>query len=458
MRTPITEGMTPTQFLAAVNGNYEKSYGVGGFTTITNTMQGTTLETNINSNFSESYSLVGIRGISYVGILNNKFAETCMAFANSLSDYALGALNMYPVQYYNGKTYLCFQQTNDDPYIMTYTHSSGIFSSPVKIATETLPLGDGHGEPAMLIDKDGYIHIAFGGHVSANRYAKSVNPENITSWNITEPFLTLATYPQWLQLSDGTIYVFYRNGGYSSGWSWGYKTTSDGGANWSDYTEVLSGFSYALFRKGIGDTIHCAFFGDHTADIERFNVYYMYYSSGQWKNILGTPLTLPVTHPNSDVLVYNSGTNYTPNATLAFDSLNKPYILFTEGINEIGTYTYKFTKHNGVSWDVYNLGVTTDHWRDFATALDCISSSHFDTYIVTGGTANTLGGKIEKWTSLDGGVTWNKILRLTNTSQQFIDPILVQNYNSNAKLFFGEIKGLGTWVNAGCLWGDNGFC
>jgi hypothetical protein len=90
-----------------------------------------------------------------------------------------------------------------------------------------------------------------------------------------------------------------------------------------------------------------------------------------------------------------------------------------------------------------------------AMGLDCVSSTQFDAYIVTGGVADAIGGNVEKWTSLDAGSTWAKVATLI--SGQFLDAQMVLAYNSNAKIVVAEFKGLGNWANRGCLYGDNGF-
>ncbi len=473
--TTITSGITPTQFLAAINANLLALYGTGNYTTMTNVNQ-LTFDAALNANLSRSDVFVGLKGSSYENILNSNFTTIYhsifdTAFINTLSDYAISPINIPIAQYYNGKTYIIFQSYIDDPYIITYTHATDTWSAPVKVGETHLATGDAHGQPAMLIDSNGYIHVVWGTHGGTFQYSKSTNPEDISSW-AAQSDLWDGTYPQLLQFSDGTIYMFYRNAG---GTGWEHRTSSDSGANWSSLTTVQLGFGYCVFKKGIGDTIHGLIFTyPGTTNVDRHNIYYILYSGGQWKNIKAENQTLPVTYLN-DILVYDSGVLYTPGPNICFDSTNKPYIIFTEGTDFIGTYSYKFTKYVGSSWVVYSLGVSTNYWRDSFVSMDCVSPTHFDAYVITGGLEApvgwdvltqgvpvSLGGNVEKWSSTDGGVTWAKIETITS-GHQYLDPVVVINHHANAKVFFAQYQGNvnrllnGGWNNRGCLYGDGGF-
>jgi hypothetical protein len=272
-----------------------------------------------------------------------------------------------------------------------------------------------------------------------------------------------------IQFSNGNIYMFYLDTDIP-GSSWGYKISTNGGTSWSAITQFDGTLGFMVFTKGIGDTIHCVGFCDPGGTgYVRNNLFYLFFDGSAWKEIDGTTVTLPILSSGKlyEIWLYNKSESFwaqtknIPAATLAFDSTNKPYILFTEGIDApVGIYTYKF--FNVTTGIAYSLGVTTDNWRDMAMALNCISSTHFDAYIVTGGTAGAWGGNIEKWSSLDGGVTWAKVS--TVMTGQFIDPRLVLNANANGKLVLAEMIGhsmdtpaVYDWKNRGMLWGDSGF-
>lgn len=390
-------------------------------------------------------------------------------FSNTMGDGAfLGYINLSSAIYYNGKTYVAYSGdgtgANDAAFITTYTHATGLWATPVKVGDIVIDPTDDHGAPAILIDNDGYIHCMYGAHNSAIYYSKSNNPENISAWtSMTSP--TDGTYPQLMQFSDDTIYLFYR-GDYFGETGWNYRTSTNGGTTFGAYTGIVSvadGFSYCYFKKGVGDFIHCTFMeqGTTPTSLDRENIHYMRYD-GAWKNISGTAITTPVALPSPNTLAYDSGVSWIPNNVYHWDGSNNPVIFFTEGVTSdpgtdmSGTFTYKVLKHNGTAWVSYSLGISTDNLLDFATAIDVRTANDIDVYLIRKGTADAIGGNVEKWTSADGGVTW--ALSEVIKEGQLLNPVMVVNYNSNAKVVFAEYNDTDiAWTGKGYLWGDSGF-
>lgn len=380
-------------------------------------------------------------------------------FNSAIADFGiLDVVNKHAAIYYNGKTYIGYAGNDTDPYLITYTHATSTWSAPVKVGTNPLPNTDGHGAPSLLIDSDGYIHCMWGSHVSNILYSKSTNPEDISAWT-SMGVPASGSYPQLMQFSDDTIYLFYRQSS-DPNTIWGYHTSTNGGTSWSAFTQVTAiGFAYCVFKKGIGDTVHCVI-NKGTSDANRQNIYYLKYNGTNWVNIDGDILTLTV-EITDDVLVYNSGAEWIPGISYGFDASNNVYMITTEGHTAdpvgggAGTFTYKFFKYSSGSWVSYNIGRTVDNWRDMATAIDVIDSSNIDIYITAGG-ASGIGGNVEKWSSADGGVTWNFVTLIKRG--QFIDPAVVQNHHADARVLFIEYRGIfTTWTRRGYLWGDSGF-
>lgn len=387
-------------------------------------------------------------------------------FQNAMTDFATNYMQSSS-EYYNGKTYIAYQGDDDDPYITSYDHATGLWATPVKIGTNPLVNGDGHGEPIILIDSSGYIHIMYGSHIGPQKYAKSTNPEDISAWTaMTDPidgvFPTWgATYPALFQFSDDKMYLFYRDYPDAANESWGYKTSVDGGVNWSAYTKVFdTHYHYCFFTKGIGDTIHAvAIGGGYQAD--RQDLYYLIFDGTNWKNISGTNKTLPIAYPEASILAYDSGVEWTPFVRTGVDASNNPYIFFTEGHTAdpvgggAGTFKYRILKYSS-GWLDYDIGVNSDEWRDMAMAIDVRSSLNIDVYVVTNGaTPDVVGGDIQKWSSTDGGVTWEHNRNILKG--RFADPMIVRNYHDNAKLIFVEYAGNVLATRKAYVWGDAGF-
>ncbi len=143
------------------------------------------------------------------------------------------------LQSYDGKTFMVLStMEHDEPCIWSVDHATGQWRGPVQVGFNQIPPADQHGNPSMVVDDDGYIHVWFGSHGgrdSRRVYARSKRPADITEW-IYPPFDPQQTYPQPCVTSDGTVYVFYRNGGHGMPGSarWLFRRSRDNGLTWSD--------------------------------------------------------------------------------------------------------------------------------------------------------------------------------------------------------------------------------
>jgi len=330
--------------------------------------------------------------------------------------------------YHNGKVIVTYQGPNLDIYVVAYD-SDGEIEGPYYVADNPLT-NDAHGGPAIWVDGEGYYHITYGSHASAQKHVKSTNPSDISSWEAQSDIDPYATYPQIVEL-DSTLYLFYRAGGHDNDWV--YRTSTDGGNNWSDETTVLDSTSenvwYVSFRKGKDGKIHVAWvWKDESNSLgtsepeyyQRYNVYYMYRdNNGSWKNIEGTTLTLPITKTIADsyCLVYRTD-NLSPlkhcNEAIVDTTTNgTPFILFVYSDLYGGTeYLWKIAKWNGSSWDIYDITSTSCTFS--CGSINVIDGNNVEAFIPAGGIfcqqRNELGrgGQIEKWVTTDGGQSWTK--------------------------------------------------
>ena len=330
--------------------------------------------------------------------------------------------------YHNEKVIITYQGPDLDIYVVAY-NSDGTIEGPYFVADNPLT-NDAHGAPAIWVDADGYYHITYGSHASAQKHVKSANPGGISSWEALPDITSSATYPQVIKL-DGVLYLFYRAGGHTSDWV--YRTSTDGGYTWSGETVIIDSTAenvwYVSFRKGKDGRIHVAWVWKDESNLlgtdepeyyQRYNVYYMYRDhDGNWKNVEGEALTLPITKDIADsyCLVYRTD-NLTPlkhcNEAVADATENgTPFILFVYSDLYGGTeYLWKVAKWNGSSWDI--IDVTTTSCTFSCGDINVIDENNIEVFIPSGGVfcrqRNELGrgGQIEKWKSTDGGQTWSK--------------------------------------------------
>jgi hypothetical protein len=366
---------------------------------------------------------------------------------------------IYPPQYPSAiyvasqsKTYIIWQTDDCGRKIIEYNHTTDVFQNTTDIGGSKLA-SDGHGAPALGIDNDGYLYVFYGSHISTQYYKKSTNTYDITSWGDQQTLASSATYPQ-VFYTDSKLWVFYRGAGRE----WSYKTTSDGGANWSSETDVtdfsgLPNFNcvYARTMVASNGDIHMVWLWlDRSPDWH--NLYYAYYdiSAGQWKKRDGTVLTLPITEANAEKA-------FTGNKTwiwgLDIDSSNNPYILFAYS----GDDKVKLAKWSGSAWNTYDAVSYTFVQNCSFGVLKVDDSSNMR---IVMDSSDHKTAKLYK--STDGGENWafDKIVGEEMVGKAYNDGAFYQTvYNANGELEF--LFGPGVWPGYGGIaaaWGkDSNF-
>ncbi len=151
------------------------------------------------------------------------------------------------LQSFHGKTYIALSAADDDePYVWSVDHETGQWQGPVQVGVNQLSLDDMHGNPSLVVDNEGYIHVWYGSHgprhTSEQVYARSKHPEDISDW-IHPAFDTDITYPMASAMSDGTICVLYRAGGHGMPGSaaWEMRKSHDNGLTWSEPRVIVQG-------------------------------------------------------------------------------------------------------------------------------------------------------------------------------------------------------------------------
>lgn len=251
--------------------------------------------------------------------------------------------------YRDGKIYIAYEGELTDPYITSYDVKTHKWDGPYKAGHNTLSKNwrklDGHGEPTMQQDDDGYFHITFGGHGgeqedglnplsidtphAGGRFTHVVSdkPNDISSFSPKNDVSPFASYAQSVKMSNGDMYFFTRAGTHKSPWIY-YKlkkgsTTFEPPViiTWptprKDDPILVDMFYIKTFKANDTDIIvtmmnHlCNFKEIHTSrHDDRFNAYYMRLdtTSDTFYNVKNEQLTLPITKTTGDkyTLVYDS--------------------------------------------------------------------------------------------------------------------------------------------------------
>jgi len=166
--------------------------------------------------------------------------------------------------YYEGKhkrTYVVYMDHGFYARISHYDHEEKKWVYPPVLLDDCIQpdhaynhaMKDGHNAPNLFITRDGTVHVFYGAHGTAFKYARTKEPEDIRpeNWEIDMRVGEKGTYPYFAETSDGALRVFYRyspTGGYRNPFL-GMQVTRDNGKTWSQL-EKLATFPEAckLFR------------------------------------------------------------------------------------------------------------------------------------------------------------------------------------------------------------------
>ncbi|MDB4515905.1 BNR repeat-containing protein, partial [Akkermansiaceae bacterium] len=61
--------------------------------------------------------------------------------------------------YHSGKTYLAWVGPDNHPYVSVYSHKKNEWSSHERVGTNLISPKDYHGNPSILIDREGFLHV-----------------------------------------------------------------------------------------------------------------------------------------------------------------------------------------------------------------------------------------------------------------------------------------------------------
>jgi hypothetical protein len=368
--------------------------------------------------------------------------------------------------YYEGahkRTYMAWNTSTGQKGIAYYDHTT---QDTVVDTLPPMPYGaDDHNHPAIIVRPDGKIIIFCTGHDGGTiTELISKNPEDITSW---QPALYPGgnggyCYPNAIFLkgegTQGRLYLFFRDnaGGYPDGtvvWEPCFCFSDDWGVTWSRKYHMFTGGSYKPYCKYASDDsteIHVV--------VERENrqgnsavkpIYFMKYKNGTFYcangRQLATMATLPVHDYQMDTIFYAnrfgcSNTCY----DLALDA-NKNPVTVMDMFKDTSINIYWYMRWTGTTWfktpfvnsgmyrgcqSGFAAGITLDHenpsnvylcrqmLKPSATPFNMADTSYtnYKTNLKAScWTTSAYPHELEKWTTPDGGATWDTMPITRNT-------------------------------------------
>ncbi|WP_341939587.1 BNR repeat-containing protein [Marinimicrobium sp. C2-29] len=196
---------------------------------------------------------------------------------------------------------------------------------------------DAHNTISLIVDGEGYLHLAWGHHDSPLNYSVSVSPHSLTMGEPTE-MVGLAeervTYPQFFQIGSGNLLFLYRDGASGRGrvvlnhydvesreWTRRQDNLIDGEGERSAYWDMAI---------GADDTLHLAWVWRESPDVAtNHDLLYAESSNGgkTWRRRGGGEYQLPVTRDTAEIayeIVQNSNLMNPP--VVAVSNQGAPFI------------------------------------------------------------------------------------------------------------------------------------
>lgn len=275
---------------------------------------------------------------------------------------------------------------NYSQYIFQLDHATGVVTN-FRLGSQVQK--DDHNEPSILIRaSDSRLIAVYTEHsASVIRYRISTNPLDISSWGAEQtvdpnPGTTLYTYPSIFQVTNGDIYVFFRDAGVSGGATsnWSYMKSTNGGTSFGSAV-VYSDYTYSNAAQDPTDANKIHFIvTEHPGDGDFPNTVGTFYfdaSGATFHKTDGTNITAGIPLDATEVTILQS--NNSPVQCwvedIIVDATGKPRALFFLIPDETTSLTKDeyYTEWNGSAWTTpYKLHTASTHYMetDIPSALD----------------------------------------------------------------------------------------
>ena len=284
--------------------------------------------------------------------------------------------------------------------------------------------GDAHDNPALSIDKDGYLWVFSNTHGPQRRSSihRSAKPYSIDAFETIANEISLSYGQPWYL--DGRGFMLIQNR-YTDGRAVAFQTSADG-REWSA-PKLLAQFKghYQVSAPSPDGKRIGVMFNYHPRGLDtRTNLYYLETADfGQtWCNVKGEPQDVPLKDEANATLVhdYESRGELVYLKDLQFDAAGRPILLYLTSKGHLsgeqfGPHVWHTAHWTGDAWRIRDV-TQSDHNYDFGQLYLEPNGWKLIAPTDPGPQPFTTGGEIVMWTSADEGATWTKAKTLTRSS------------------------------------------
>lgn len=265
------------------------------------------------------------------------------------------------VAYYNG-----------DKKVVAAKRTLGTTTWQSLVTQYTGTVTDAHNSISIMVDDDGYLHVAWDMHAGRLRYCKSTAAGALTLGSETAMIGSLeteTTYPQFLKLPDGDMLFLYRSGGSGNGnlvinkyslkakkWTRLFDKLIDGESARNAYWEAH------LDANGV---IHLGWVWRETSDVAtNHDICYARSNDGgsTWEKSTGAKYTIPITATTAEYALKIPQNSDLINQTSIYgDEKSRPYI--ASYWTQAGIPQYQLVYNDGAGW---KTSVVSNRKLDFS--------------------------------------------------------------------------------------------
>lgn len=290
--------------------------------------------------------------------------------SNHGSSRATGYANSNKIVTVGSKTHVAWLDATSEGFVVrirTFDQTRSAWSPPTTVGGAV----DNHGGPALAVDGDGYLHIAYGPHAHPMRYRRSKNPNDASEWGDEIEFGKLTTYPTLMVGADNTLYLTCRSADTKTDTYNGQVElwTKRSGEAWAGPRVLVRSRypGYTHFGESVAwgpdhRTIHLACRIHEINDPKGYGRiqtigYMVSYDAGRtWRTSGGEVLDLPVTADTIEVIA-SGGVDrgrILQAGSISVGADGTPYIPYSIQENNTGTCVLARNRH-GRRWEQITL-------------------------------------------------------------------------------------------------------
>ncbi len=255
---------------------------------------------------------------------------------------------------------------NNDRYVMLGKRKLGGKQWQLQQTKYQGNTSDAHNMISLMVDGDGYLHLAWDHHNNPLRYCKSIKPGSLELTDkmpMTGKVENKVTYPEFYKMPGGNLLFFYRDGGSGQGnlvlnsyntaakqWTQLHSNLIDGEGERSAYWQAC------VDVKG---TIHLSWVWRETPDVaSNHDVCYARSNDGgiTWEKSTGEKYQIPVTASTAEYAFKVPSQSELINQTsMVADAAGHPYIATYWRDSGSSVPQYRVIYKYGVQWKSENL-------------------------------------------------------------------------------------------------------